>query len=399
MRLLLLLPFLAIMTSPSTVDAAQPTTAAANRPQQLPDPFLFIDGRRVATADDWKARRKELLDVILTHQYGHLPPPPPKEVSAAILISHRYRPLMATHKQFKVTCDLGAGKEKLSFVIDLLYPPREGERKFPVVLRGDMCWGKTPELVARQILDRGYILADFNRCEFAPDRADEPVGLFAAYPDRQFGAIAAWAWGYHRAMDFLLTQPEVDKEKIAITGHSRGGKAAILAGATDQRIALTAPNNSGTGGAASYRFQTAESEPLRNIVKNFPTWFSPKLKEYTNRENDVPFDQHSLKAVIAPRALLTTEALADSHANPSGTWLTHRAAREVYSFLGAPNKIAIHFRAGSHEHGVEDFSTLLDFADQVFFGKQPATKRDWNPNQFPQLAPTGHSWKAPTTQP
>ena len=390
MRVLLLLSLVAVMNSFAAA-AGKPTTKPQ---QQLPDPFLFADGRRVATAQEWQMRRRQLLEYLIAEQYGHLPPPP-KSVSSAMLISHRYRPLMASHKQFKVTCELGAGKE-ISFVIDLLYPPGDGP--FPVILRGDACWGRTPELIARQILDRGYILADFNRCEFAPDRTEEKVGLFAAHPQRDFGAIAAWAWGYHRAVDFLLSQKEVDTKRIAITGHSRGGKAVLLAGATDDRIALTNPNNSGTGGAASYRFQTAESEPLRNITRNFPTWFAPHFKELADREDDLPFDQHSLKAVIAPRALLTTEALADFHANPTGTWLTHRAAREVYNFVGEPDKIAIHFRAGGHEHGAEDFSTLLDFADVVFFDKQPASKRDWNPDQFPQLPP-GYSWKAPTTQP
>jgi hypothetical protein len=385
---------LVLLATPVLSHAAEPTRAAATtRPEALPDPFRFTDGRRVASPQEWEARRKELLDLILMHEYGHLPPPPAR-VTSAMLISHRYRPLMATHKQFKVTCELGDAKPQVAFVIDLLYPPGDGP--FPVIVRGDMCWGKTPDLIARQILDRGYILADFNRCEFAPDRTEEAVGLFAAYPapDRAFGAIAAWAWGFERAVDFLLTQPEVDKEKIAITGHSRGGKAVLLAGATDERIALTAPNNSGTGGAASFRFQTAQSEPLRDIVKNFPTWFSPRLKEFAGREDELPFDQHTLKAVIAPRALLTTEALADFHANPSGTWLTHRAAREVYAFLGEAGRIAISFRAGGHEHGAEGFAALLDFADEVFFGKPAKPKRDWDPEQYPDLA-KGYAWTAP----
>ncbi|MEA2707816.1 MAG: hypothetical protein QOF78_417 [Phycisphaerales bacterium] len=373
----------------TTASAAAPATQLARGGGELPDPFRFTDGRRVASPEDWQARRKELLELILTHEYGQLPPPP-KSVTATLLIATRDRTLMATHKQFKISADLGDAEGKVTFVIDLLFPPGEGP--FPVILRGDGCWGNTPDLIARQILDRGYIVGDFNRCELAPDRTPGAVGLFAAYPQHEFGAIAAWAWGYHRAVDFLITQPEVDKSKIAITGHSRGGKAVILAGATDERIALTAPNNSGTGGAATFRFQTPESEPLRNIVKNFPTWFSPRLNEFIDRENELPFDQHSLKAVIAPRALLTTEALADFHANPSGTLLAHRAAREVYRFVGHPERIAINFRPGGHEHGPEGFSTLLDFADEVFFDKK--SKRDWNANPFPDL-PAGYSWKAP----
>lgn len=405
MRLPLLFATAFLMTAPLMLNAADPppptsattTATARGASAELPDPFRFADGRRVASRDEWPARRQELLELILTHEYGHLPPPP-REVAAALMIEHRYRPLMATHKQFNVTCTLGDGKPPVTFVIDLLYPPGARGQKFPVVLRGDMCWGKTPDLIARQVLDRGYILADFNRCEFAPDRTEDPVGLFAAYPapEREFGAVAAWAWGYHRAVDFLLAQPAVDGAKIAITGHSRGGKAVLLAGATDERIALTAPNNSGTGGAASFRFQTGASEPLRDITRNFPTWFAPRFKDFAGREDELPFDQHYLKAAVAPRALLTTEALADLHANPSGTWLTHRAAREVYAFLGAPDQIAVHFRAGGHEHGAEDFATLLDFADEVLLDKQPAVKRDWNRNPFPKLPPP-YAWKAPTT--
>ena len=135
-------------------------------------------------------------------------------------------------------------------------------------------------------------------------------------------------------MDFLLTQPEVDKDKIAITGHSRGGKAVILAGATDERIALTAPNNSGTGGAASFRFQTAESEPLRNITRNFPDVVLAEAEGVRGSRERIAVRPAQPQGGHRAGALLTTEALADFHANPSGTWLTHRAAREVYTFLG-----------------------------------------------------------------
>src|SRR3954471_5323687 len=132
-----------------------PATMAA----ELPDPFLFDDGHRVKTADDWIARRKELAELIQEHEYGHLPPSP-KGTTGALLVAHKYRPLAATHRVYKVTCDLGDGREKLTVIVDLLLP--SGDGPFPVILRGDLGWGKTPELIARQILDRGYILADFD---------------------------------------------------------------------------------------------------------------------------------------------------------------------------------------------------------------------------------------------
>ena len=368
-------------------------TASKTSASDLPDPFVFNDGHRVKTPEDWNARRKEITEIILANEYGHLPPAP-KSMTNLLLGSHKYKPLSATHKTYKIICDPGDGRESISFIVELLYP--FGDGPFPVIIRGDMGWGKTPELIARQILDRGYILADFNRCEFAPDlgpnKSDQNSALYASYPNGDFGALAAWVWGYHRCVDFLLTLPEVDKEKLAITGHSRGGKAVLLAGATDGRIALTAPNCSGCGGAGCYRFQGPQSETLAMITQSFPNWFTPKLKDFVGREDEIPFDQHFLKALIAPRALLTTEALDDLHANPSGTYQTHLAAREVYKFLGRPEKIAIAFRPGVHEHNTDDFTTLLDFADQVFFKKK--AKRDWNANPFPDL-PKAHHWSAP----
>src|SRR5205085_10381446 len=148
-----------------------------------------------------------------------------------------------------------------------------GKGAFPVIIRGDLGWGRVDPAIVAEITKRGYILAEFSRVEIAPDSA-EKGGVYAAYPDYEGGRLAAWAWGYHRVVDYLLTQKDlVDPKRIAITGHSRGGKAALLAGATDTRIALTAPNNSGCGGAGCYRFPGDKSEGIADILKNFPFWF------------------------------------------------------------------------------------------------------------------------------
>src|SRR5437763_10803261 len=109
--------------------------------------------------------------------------------------------------------------------------------------------------------------------------------------------MAAWAWGYHRAVDFLVTLRSVDKDRIAVTGHSRGGKAALLAGAIDARVALTAPNCSGCGGAGCFRFRGPQSERLADILQSFPGWFTPRLRDFIGREDQLPFDQHELKAL------------------------------------------------------------------------------------------------------
>ena len=163
-----------------------------------------------------------------------------------------------------------------------------------------------------------------------------------------------------------------------------------------ERIALTNPNNSGCGGAGCFRFAGEKAETLEIITRNFPTWFSPKLREYAGKENELPLDQHFVKALCAPRALLTTEALDDIHANPSGTLVTHRAAREVYKLLGQPDRIAIYFRPGVHEQNEYDYGVLLDFADQVF--KDKVSRRQWNQDPFGEL-PAAFRWSAPTLAP
>jgi len=196
------------------------------------------------------------------------------------------------------------------------------------------------------------------------------------YPQWDPACLAAWAWGYHRVIDYLLTQPYVDPGKIVVTGHSRGGKATLLAGAMDERIALTCPNGSGCGGAGCYRFQADKSEDIKAIVTRFPFWFHPRFAEFIGKVERIPFDQHEVRALVAPRALLSTEAQGDLWANPEGSQYSFLAAKQVYDFLGAPDKIGIHYRQGKHEQNLEDWTALLDFADHLFFNKTVDTKFD-----------------------
>jgi hypothetical protein len=131
------------------------------------------------------------------------------------------------------------------------------------------------------------------------------------------------------------------------------------------------------------------------IIDGAAHWLSPRLRAYVGREEELPFDQHAVKALIAPRALLTTEALADLWANPTGTWQTHLAAREVYRFLGVESRIGISYREGPHAHLLADWEAFLDFADWQFRGQAPARRFDACP--FPDLPPA-FSWSAPPSQ-
>jgi hypothetical protein len=190
----------------------------------------------------------------------------------------------------------------------------------------------------------------------------------------------------------MSTLDVVDKKHIAVTGHSRGGKTALLSGATDERIALTAPNNSGCGGAGCYRLQADGSEDIAAIIKNFPFWFAPHFRDFIGKIDRLPFDQHTVKALVAPRALLSTEALKDLWANPKGTQQSYSAAKEVYDFLGAGDRIGIVFRPGGHDQNADDWAALLDFADKQFFGR--SVERRFDKLAFPD-AERGYLWKAP----
>lgn len=395
----------------ATAQIAQP--AGKDRPgpdelpsiKELPDPFKMNDGSRVKTKADWERRRAELKELIQAYEYGHMPPPP-GIVRAA---EHPWTPPAGRAAQAQAKWDAAAAdllpegtkqeqlllstgpQGKVTAQLILTIPPRKEGQKFPVIVRGDLGWGRVTPQIAAEVVKRGYMLAEFDRTMIAPDNKDRSVGAYPLYPEYDWRALSAWAWGFHRVVDYLLTRDDVDPARIAATGHSRGGKAALLAGATDERIALTNPNNSGCGGAGSYRLQADKSEDIAAITKNFPFWFHPQFPEFIGKIDRLPFDQHSVKALVAPRALLTTEALGDLWANPEGTQHTHLAAKEVFDFLGAGDRIAVYYREGKHEHNLDDWKVLLDYADRVFLGKD--VPREFNRLPFPEKK--AYSWTAP----
>jgi hypothetical protein len=361
----------------------------ADPPTPLPDPFQFTDGRRVQTVADWRRRRQELIELVVGIEYGGLPPTP-SGVTGELLHTHKARRFLdASYSQYRL---INNDDRACHFRLDVLVPAGPGP--FPVVLTGDGCWRFVTDDLTVDILRRGFIIAQFSRVAIVPDlyNADRTTGLYRVYPDAEFGALAAWAWGYHRCVDLLLTLPEVRQDGIAVVGHSRGGKAALLAGATDERIAVTAPNGSGAGGAGCYRWQGPESETLADNIRALAYWYGPRLREYVGRVAELPFDQHCLKALVAPRALVTTEGLGDRWANPSGTWQSHLAAREVYRFLNAEERIGVWFREGGHDHGAADWQAFLDFMAWQLGGPPPKERYDRNP--FPELGPA-FGWRAP----
>lgn len=356
---------------------------------ELPDPFRCEDGTRIRNAQQWRQRRGEIRDLIVEMEYGGLPPTP-GETRWELLHDFLVKRLGAHFLSGRV---ITGPSRPFSFSMQLLVPPGPGP--FPVVLTGDACWRYVTDEVADEVLQRGYILAQFNRVEIVPDalNSERISGLYQSFPEGAYGALAAWAWGYHRCVDALVGMEITDASRIAVVGHSRGGKTALLAGATDERIALTSANDSGAGGAGCWKVRGEEAETLADLMRVFPYWFGPRMKDYVGREMELPFDQHFLKSLIAPRALLTTEALGDLWANPSGTWQTHLATKEVYRLLGAEERVGIWFREGVHEHNPVDWRAFLDFMGWQLCGKK--MPHGFDPNPYPDH-PTSFRWTAPS---
>ena len=348
----------------------------------LPDPLIDPAGRLIRTPGDWRAHRLELLERFQQIEYGHLPTepgivstepwddytPPARSGSNGRNEPdepHVDPPAGTRIETLRVRVTFPGSIQPVTFPLRLTIPPIVAP--MPVIIRCDLCWGLVKPRIAAMIARRGYILADFDRTTIYPDDVHAaPSGLRASFPQADFGALAAWAWGAMRVVDTLLTRPEIDPARVVLTGHSRGGKAALLAGAIDPRVALVNPNNTGCGGAGCFRHPGPGSETLTDILRRFPHWFHRDLPRFVGREHELPFDQHQLLACVAPRGLLLTEALGDAWANPTGTLVSHDAARPVYELLNASDKLRIHYRDGVHEQNALDWQTLLDVADHQF---------------------------------
>ncbi len=332
---------------------------------ELPDLLARPDGRRVETPADWVARAGAWRDVVVDVGYGGLPPAP-DGVEVELRSEARVRDLPGAPRLLALTVRARVGGGEAAFAVRLLLP--DTPVPVPAVAYGDGCWWYLDDATVARFAARGVALAVFDRTEVAPDAGSAGVGeaeperrggLFDLVPGASFGALSAWAWGFHRVVDLLRGRSEIDPERIVVTGFSRGGKAALLAGATDERIALVHAHASGAGGAAPYRVLGEGAETLA-VARAFPTWFGPRLREFVGREEELPFDQHALLAAVAPRAVLLTCGADDRWANPSGTLAAARAAGEAYRLLGAPDALRVALRGGGHAHTPADWQLLLD---------------------------------------
>jgi hypothetical protein len=379
----------------------------------LPDPLVFNNGRKVQDNKDWDKRRAEILKLFENEEYGISPVWKgniiPTELSSDLNALNG----LAIRKEIKLT--LINGSRELSIVM-LLYLPKSS-RPVPVFLgynfggnhsvtdekgisittswmMNNSATGVTKNRASeagrgkaasrwpvREIISRGYGLATIYYGDVDPDFDDGfKNGVHGLYDQQRdstsWGSIAAWAWGLSRAMDYLETISSIDSKRVIVIGHSRLGKTALWVGATDQRFAMVISNNSGCGGAALSK--RAFGETVGSINSAFPHWFCKNFNKYNQKEALLPFDQHELLSLIAPRPLYVASAEEDLWADPKGEFLSCVAASPVYVLLGEKGfpasemppvnspvigTIAYHIRTGGHDITLYDWQQYLDFAD------------------------------------
>lgn len=246
------------------------------------------------------------------------------------------------------------------------------------------------------ILDAGFAYLTFCYCEAFPDTGEAAINsknisaIFSdsVYPHKR-AAISVWSWAISRVMDYIESQPLLDKTRIAVVGHSRQGKTALLTGALDTRFAMVISNGSGCMGAKLSRRNYGEN--ISSITDRFGYWFSDNLKKYAFAEGKMPIDQHQLLALIAPRPVYVESASEDRWADPKGQISALVAANPVYGLFGAKDlptmanenvpfcgATGYHLRKGKHALTEEDWEYFIKFARKHFCDKRSDGNRHSN---------------------
>ena len=389
----------------------------------LPDPLVCADGTKVTDAAAWRSKRRpEILEMFRAHMHGRSPARPAEMKFEVTSVNKQALGGTATRKE--ITVRFGNEPDAPPMRI-LLYVPNAGPKPAPafmgvnfdgnhtldadpgITLTEQWTWDnktKTESLkrpgdetrgksIGRwpleMILTRGYAVATIPRADIEPDYVEgwrhgirgyllRKSGKSEFAPD-DWGAIGAWAWGLSRTLDYLETDRDIDARRVVVTGHSRMGKAALWAGAQDERFAIVISNNSGEGGAALARRWFGETTAIIN--KTFPHWFCANFKPFSGNEAKLPMDQHELIALAAPRPVYVASAEEDRWADPRGEFLSAKNAEPVYRLFGKEGlgvdempaidhpvgkTIGYHIRTGKHDMTGFDWEQYLGFADRHF---------------------------------
>jgi hypothetical protein len=343
--------------------------------EEMPDPLTLYDGTKVTTEAQWRARRQEMIQLLEDYEYGHMPPPP-GNVTAEVSTDSKSVDVGGQGATYR-KLHLSFGPEaSLGFDLGVFTPAPDNsaaspEGGYPTLISLTYNADEKSAGSASAALERGYAVVTIPFAQLGADSTDyASTAFFPAYPDYDWRDFSAWAWGISRAVDYLVTDPEIDADKLMITGVSRLAQAVLLAGAFDERIALTAP----VAGGMALRFSGKEQggglgQGITEVVDQNTYWFGPHFEEFRNQTDRLPCDQHWLPALTAPRLFIMANSLQDEYGRAYAAVQTYLGALPVYEFLGAEQNLGVSFREGGHGMTSEDWTNILDFADQYLLKK------------------------------
>lgn len=364
----------------------------------LPDPLVTAGGERITSPEAWREKRRpEILDLFREHVYGREPGPPEELRFEVVNRDENAMGGAATLKEVDIVME-NRGRS-LTMRLTLFTPNAvEGPAPTFLLINNRDASNTDPTRreksgfwPAEEVVARGYGIAAFQNSDIDPDKHDGfQDGIHALFrEDREEGAehaadawgtLAAWAWGASRAMDYFETDPDVDETRVAVLGHSRGGKTALWAGARDERFAIVISNESGCGGAALSRRRYGET--VARINRSFPHWFCENFNKFNDNEDELPVDQHMLIGLIAPRGVYVASADEDLWADPRGEFLALANASPVYALWGLEGvgedemppldtplhrgRMGYHVRSGGHNLTPYDWEQFMNFADRLW---------------------------------
>ncbi len=361
----------------------------------VPELMKTFDGREVRTAAEWESvRAPEILDCYSRNVFGVRPREAEERSRVSFKITDDREAMGGNARRKLLIAEFDGPNGKFDFPF-IVFIPKSARAvpafvficNRPAVHMDSERNFKSAFWPAEEIVARGYATVAFQFCSVAPDdkKADFDRAVFKAAQnaaernDESWAAISAWAWAASRIMDWIETEPLIDARHVGIVGHSRGGKTAIWAGATDKRFAMVCSNNSGCSGAKLNHICLPKSETIDAITRVFPHWFCGNYRTFAGKELDMDFDQHELLALVAPRLLCVASATEDHWAGQRGEWFAAKLASPAWELYGkkglAADKypepecpqqagfISYHVRTGKHNLTPYDWHRYMDFAD------------------------------------
>jgi pimeloyl-ACP methyl ester carboxylesterase len=359
---------------------------------KLPEVLVSLEGNQVKDVQMWEeSRRNEILELFRTNIYGRVPSTKYKKSFRLINEDKNAMGGDATLRQVDITIESNGNSLDIHLT---LFVPNKVPKPVPAFLlidnRGPQNTDPERKVIsefwpAEEVIARGYAIAVFSNADVDPDNFDDFKNGIHGLLDRgerqpdSWGTIAAWAWGASRCMDYFETDKDINSKKVAVVGHSRGGKTALWAAAEDKRFAMAVGNESGCGGAALARRKYGET--VARINSAFPHWFCLNYRKWSNNESSIPVDMHMLIALIAPRAVYVASASEDLWADPRGSYLSLYHSLPVFQLYGGNSilsdkmpplnrqviggSLAYHIRDGAHNMLLKDWNWFMDFGDTI----------------------------------